>query len=289
MRRPSPHRSEVGRKEQPLGFTLLETLVALALLSMIMASMGASINLYWKYRTLSRARVTSSQLMRGLIEDLTSDLRSTVAISVPPLLDDQNQPGQSSSSRPLPNEVNTAIASGMAPAGMEQQLRVQEQHLNLQRNDVGQPVHFIGTRTSLAFLSEQESPRFFQTREYHARRQHHIAWWVNEGRPLRLPLSQAGPRKIQESLEATGLPAGLVRVTKTFGTSTADSKATSGLGTLLSEDVESLAFRYFDGEQWLHEWDSSQRFAIPEAVEIRVMLKQQPNERSAFVVWIPQA
>ncbi len=57
-------------------FTLLETLVALALLGMIMASVSASIDLYWKYRTLSRERISAAQILRGVMEDLSCDLRS---------------------------------------------------------------------------------------------------------------------------------------------------------------------------------------------------------------------
>ncbi|MBI1900684.1 MAG: hypothetical protein HYS13_06180 [Planctomycetia bacterium] len=53
-------------------------------------------------------------------------------------------------------------------------------------------------------------------------------------------------------------------------------------GDLLAPEVTALEFRYFDGKEWLTEWDSQQLGGLPMAVEIvivvdRTVLQQQPG------------
>jgi hypothetical protein len=53
-------------------------------------------------------------------------------------------------------------------------------------------------------------------------------------------------------------------------------------GDLLAPEVTGLEFRYFDGTQWLAEWDSEQLGGLPMAVEIvivvdRAVLQEQPG------------
>ena len=67
-----------GRFHHRRAFTLMETLAALAILGLVVSSLSASLHLYWKYRSLSRSQITIAQLQRGIIDDLTSDLRMTL-------------------------------------------------------------------------------------------------------------------------------------------------------------------------------------------------------------------
>jgi hypothetical protein len=58
------------------------------------------------------------------------------------------------------------------------------------------------------------------------------------------------------------------RVVSNASTQTASSGTTDTAGQLLAPEVSRLEFRYFDGSQWLTEWDSQQNGGLPLAVEI---------------------
>ena len=263
----------------PRGFTLMETLVALGLCGLIVGSVGTSIDLYWKYRTLSRDRVTSSHVLRGIVEDLTGDLRSAMShVRV-----------RSAEDSELPENVRAAIESGALSATAESSLRIQEQFLNLQTNQTGIPIHFVGTQSAIAIFTDHNNPRFPASGQtYKTARQQHVVWWVNNGQPMRMSLSQIGPRQVQSSLTAAGLPSGLVRATESFGSNDRGSTGDSNPTQVISRGVNSIQFRYFNGFEWYGEWDSVKRMALPAAVEISLTLKDQPSKVNTFVVSIPQ-
>ena len=255
-------------------FTLMETMVALALLGMIMMSVGTSITLYWKYRTLSRDRVASAQILRGLLDDLTSDLRS---VSVPIVVSSGRQ-------TELPENVQTAIAAGAAAAGLEKTLRVQEQHLNL-GSTADSPIALVGTNHSLSILTEYDNPRFESSSDLPAALpEKHVIWWMNSGSPLRVSLSHSGPRLSSTTVAAEDKARGLVRLVQPFPhNSAAESQA-----TLVSSRVSSVAFRYYDGSQWVTDWNSWQRFGLPVALEVTVILQPPDNTANTFVINISQ-
>lgn len=261
------------------GFTLMETLVALGLCGLIVGSVGTSIDLYWKYRTQSRDRVTSSHVLRGIVEDLTGDLRSAMA----------HARVRSADSLEIPDNVRAAIDPVALPSTVESSLRIHEQFLNLETGQTGTRIHFVGTRSAIAILTDHRSPRFTHGKlAYKGVRQQHVVWWVNNGQSLRLSLSQIGPRQVQSSLTAAGLPDGLVRATEPFGGDESVSKTAANTTQLISMDVTTVQFRYFDGFEWHTEWESSKRMALPTAVEISLTLKDQSSRVNTFVVSIPQ-
>lgn len=275
-----PMSATIAGGHRRFAFTLMETMVALALLGMIMMSVGTSITLYWKYRTLSRDRVVSAQILRGLLDDLTSDLRS---VSAPILI-------PSGGETELPEDLRAAIAAGAAPAGLERILRVQEQQLNL-GGAADRPIALAGTNHSLAILTEHDSPRFEAAADSDvAFPERHVVWWVNSGSPLRVSLSHSGSRLSSTPVTAGDLAHGLVRLVHPFP----QDSSLKSQPVLVSHRVASIAFRYFDGNQWVTEWNSWQQFGLPRAVEVTVTLQPPDNARRAivsdtFVIEIPQS
>ena len=49
-----------------------------------------------------------------------------------------------------------------------------------------------------------------------------------------------------------------------------------GIALELAEGVDGLNFRYYDGEEWLDEWDSKAQGVLPKAIEV-VLLVEDPN------------
>ena len=264
-----------GRFHHRRAFTLMETLAALAILGLVVSSLSASLHLYWKYRSVSRSQITIAQLQRGIIDDLTSDLRMT-----------------------LQDPVAVRTASMVAAArsesftenpGSERFLNVTEQVLELPTDLRNKPVHFVGTSQSLALLHDQTNPRFDQVRSsYQSAGLSHIIWWVNSDASIRLPLFHSGPQLITVEVNALENRRGLVRkVRKDSGGS---ASSTSGEDEwLVAADVTSLRLRYFDGENWRTEWNSFQQQALPLAVEVLIMINGGTEKGTPVVIWLPQS
>lgn len=261
------------------GFTLMETLVALGLCGLIVASVGTSLQMYWRFSTLSRERITASQVQRGVVEDLTSDLRTAVPLGL-----------QNATPSQLPESLSARRpeSSGSPEVGTAMFLSVTEQMLNL-ISDNRQPIHFFGSVDALAIFTEHNNPRFAAHSAGSDRgvRRQHVVWWVHDGRSLRLPLSAIGPRAEFTSLTANDVASGLVRAERPFGQTRNSGRDAPPL--LISADVTALRLRYFDGTEWLSEWDSLSQVALPEAVEIQLTFRDQPSSPQRFVIYLPQA
>ncbi|MFO0999794.1 MAG: type II secretion system protein GspJ [Planctomycetaceae bacterium] len=255
-------------------FTLMETLAALAILGLVVSSLSASLHLYWKYRSVSRSQITIAQLQRGIVDDLTSDLRMTlqdpVALQAAAMV------------------TAARSASATESAGSERFLNVTEQVLELPTDLRNQPVHFVGTSQSLALLHDQSNPRFDQARSgYQSAGFSHIVWWVNTEDSVRLPLFHSGPQLIPVTVNASKDRRGLVRKARRDSGGAAVSADEDEL--LVSADVTSLQLRYFDGENWRTQWNSFQQQALPLAIEVVITIEGGPEQGTPVVIWLPQA
>jgi prepilin-type N-terminal cleavage/methylation domain-containing protein len=256
-------------------FTLMETLAALAILGLVVSSLSASLHLYWKYRSVSRSQITIAQLQRGIIEDLTSDLRMTLQDPV------------ALRAASMVAAARSELVSG--EAGSERFLNVTEQVLELSTDLRNQPVHFVGTGQSLALLHDQTNLRFDQARSnYQSAGLSHIVWWVNNTGSIRLPMFHSGPQLITVAVNASKDRRGLVR--KGRKDSGGSTNSTSDEDEwLVAADVTNLRLRYFDGDNWRTEWNSFQQQALPLAVEVGLSIKGGPEQETPVVIWLPQA
>ena len=106
-----------------------------------------------------------------------------------------------------------------------------------------------------------------------------------------------GPVEVSISTTAVGNPTGnnqsglFERVQRP-----SDADATQG-GTesLLTPDVDSIGFQFWDGAEWLTSWDTTstttgQLNRLPAAVEVTYVLKSDPTKtQKTFIVMIPES
>ncbi len=60
-----------------------------------------------------------------------------------------------------------------------------------------------------------------------------------------------------------------------------------GIALELAEGVDGLNFRYYDGEEWVDEWDSEARKGLPKAIEVVLLMSDPSQKRIAFSNIIP--
>ncbi len=55
----------------------------------------------------------------------------------------------------------------------------------------------------------------------------------------------------------------------------------------LADNVWGIDIRYFDGEEWVEEWNSEEEQTLPQAVEVKLILKTEGGGRAPFYAVIP--
>jgi hypothetical protein len=124
------------------------------------------------------------------------------------------------------------------------------------------------------------------------------------------PLSASAPIESATTGRGRGLMRREVdRAISSWASESGGTESSSGQAKLLAEEVVAITFQYFDGTQWLAEWDSDANGGLPLAVEILLIMSdadhdqedstlqadttangQQPTERTyRLVVRLPTA
>ncbi len=60
-----------------------------------------------------------------------------------------------------------------------------------------------------------------------------------------------------------------------------------GFESLLDPQIARIGFQFWDGQQWISDWQTSDPPRLPGAVRVRYVLKAHPGETRTFVVAIP--
>jgi hypothetical protein len=60
-----------------------------------------------------------------------------------------------------------------------------------------------------------------------------------------------------------------------------------GIALELAEAIDGLNFRFYDGEEWVDEWDSKAKNGLPKAIEVVLLMSDVRLKRIAFSIIIP--
>ncbi|MCA9031865.1 MAG: prepilin-type N-terminal cleavage/methylation domain-containing protein [Planctomycetaceae bacterium] len=263
-------------------FTLTELVIALALTMFLVAAIFAATRLYIQTTTTGQRKVLKAQLTRSLIRQLQADLEGVVLVvpeeedemddssddaltlesedsaveelsSTASTLDDETE---TSSLTEDPNSALSGDASGLV--GTATQLVI---HVN-------RPLHpmRLSSTTSLAAESLSGDEKS-------------ISWFM----------SGANDVTAANNFSVGGATTGLSRLEGDrfeldYADGALDSEQLSQLTKLLSPEVQELTFRYFDGQNWVDEWDSSLTGRLPQAVEVTFgFMLDDPDDRNIIL------
>jgi hypothetical protein len=267
------------------GVTLVELLLALALTGVVLMVIGMAIDLNLRTLDSRRAEIERAQLAQAVLRHIAMDLQNAVIYepidtsSVPTMSSGGDAMGLAEDAGlsdllgdpvlgtdSMLSESTMDIANTVAPTsvpglfGNQYELQVDVSHLP--RVDQYERMFAAAAESVVADI-----PSDVKT----------VAYYLNSGM-----LDSAGAVAGVDPMASTGMSAmtgtggsGLVRraldraVTAWASQSgSLDTQVT--YGDLLAPEVNYLEFRYFDGTQWLTEWDSTTLGGLPVAVEITI-------------------
>ena len=254
-------------RRRPGGFTLLEVLLALALLAILLGSVLSAVRWYGELATLGRDQVQRQRVLAALERKLRQDLQSVLL----PELDSTN-PGPS---------AQQATGEEEAPSAEDQSTLA---------NITGQEAIWglVGDATSLVLVVRRPVQELLLT----------VDTASEETAPLLGDLRLVGylvagtqgdelgalvAQQAAQNQGATQPAAGFARWELPWAQGQQmlqqqDLASVAASAQVLAPEVTAVAFRYFDGSQWLESWDSSAQGALPLAVEVTLWLVPAAGE-----------
>ena len=259
-------------------FSLFELLLALGLSVFVLGIVGMAIDVNLRMLDSRRSGVEQSQIARAVLKHIATDLRSAVQYQPVDLsgIEEVASPDgaasllESGAAGQLgidPSTVEDAASSDLSVSTTPSVLpglygNQFEMHVDVARLPrLDEYSMFVQPDPS---RSVTDIPSDVKT----------VAYFVQNSNVVEDELTDA----IDLADEATSQTFGLVRreldraVTQ-WAYDNGNSQSISSAGDILAPEVEAIEFRYFDGTQWLLEWDSTEQESLPIAVEIVIALK----------------
>ncbi|MFM7059258.1 MAG: type II secretion system protein GspJ [Planctomycetota bacterium] len=279
------------------GYTLLELMIAVGLSAILMAALYKATDIYLSLQLDSHEEISRQQVARALLRQMTRDIQSVVFTKQEALPEEDetdvlgqglsgagtsglsgnglsglNGTGSSASSNSTsaldgnsygtstidPETVSTTYTSGLVGTSSDLQLFISRPDRNLayvSAQELSSPEQRTGDLLLVRYL---------------------LASKLGSGLG-----SMIADREASGNSDG---PVGLARVEgDLYGLSTAVETAEDipqlSAAKLIAREVSAVTFRYYDGGQWLDEWDSTARNELPKAIEIVVTLRdEQPTE-----------
>jgi len=254
-------------------FTLLEVILAISLTGVVIVLLTTALELLLTLVETSRARIESSQVARGVLNRIASDLRAArfYAPSQNSAEGSSASESDSSSGAEPESESNAESEDSASMAlgifGSAKQLRIDRSAAwrweRITQDDEN-------TTDGAASDEMPETIRYF----------------LNEGDTVLVDTFAGEGIQEQDSLlnyaglsrEQMSTAAWIAQfeATNTEAANTEESEATTDNAQVLAPEVLDIEFAYFDGEEMLDEWDSGEQGKLPLAVEITLKLANEP-------------
>lgn len=247
------------------GFTLIEVMVAIGTALVLLTAVYAAIDMHWRYENAGQLEMKRGQVARAVFARLSTDIRS-VQFVAPDLETAELEDSEDAEDAEDSEDLESTSSSDLSLIGS---------------------LGVIGTATRLTLhVSKPVPPRKFSVSDdgdsvLFESEQRSVTWFLADFSGGELEGMAAGRFSDDPAIIAAGLldnqvdgaPLGLARADVDRLAGTIDDPSDSeGLmaesAEFLAPEVESLTFRYFDGVDWVDEWDSELQGAIPAAIEI---------------------
>ncbi len=245
-------------KRRHRGISLLETMLALAISSVMIGLIGMALNISLGTLDRGKQETTAAQLAHTLLRQISHDLRC----ALPP-------PGAPSTSRPGTDSVDTltpdssadatsaSLSTSVSPASKSNSgLMGNREELQWDLLYVPRPDEVSSTTHNGTISATGYSASGIKTVAYFMRR------GTADNGLARAPSAAEGLIRRETD-----------RATSQWAVDRGQLASSDETLEPLAPEVESLEFRYFDGTQWREEWDSTLAGRLPVLVEITIGMR----------------
>lgn len=284
-------RTRKDRRGGRLGYTLLEVVLSLVLVSLVLLCVTAAVDVQMRVTNTGRHHVEEAQLARTLLHRMADDLRAALPYHAPRQSAMSTTSGSAalssgesgdSSTSSTADSASTTVASGDTPLvvssipgiyGGEDWLQVDICRLLRPR------------RATPSAIPGDDDPAGVGGGDLKS-----VAYYLSAVNPATDPT--LAPAALPSNASHAG---GLVRreldrvlITWSGGTPSAEQARTAE--TLLASEVLALQLSYSDGLNWYTSWDTASNGALPQAIEIVLSLQTSQGPRDyRLVVDVPAA
>ncbi len=246
----------IARIEKPFAFTLVETLLALALGSVLMVCVFGLIDSTLSYHVSGNDQALASQRMIGLLHDLRTDIRAVRPDphwQAVPQIEDQVDPRLQAASKLLNSQLQVADMEKFA-----------------------EPIRLVGQSNWLLLTLGHANPRWPGDMDS----QQQIVWSLGGQGTLTVPTHDDQGRLVNYTLATPNDP-GLMR--SRIIDNGQQKRSTSSSFVIAAE---LLRFRYLADRQWRSQWNSAVEKRLPGAIEINLQMAGEAEQRT-WVIELP--
>ena len=267
------------------GFTLIEVMLAVALSAFLLGMISTAVYLNVRVLQQQQIEIERSQIARNVLASLTGDLRAGIqykpadvtgldALSV-------SQAAIAGLLGGMEGVDASAMAGMMGGAAEEETESTATQNIASGQTEVLRP-GLYGNATEI-MIDISRLPRIDQYNPLVVGSSSDAISLPTDVKTISYFVSEDSEASVQMQVgQDQGTGGGLFRrqldrAVASFSSDLAASLATMGNTKLIAKEVIGIQFRYFDGEDWVTEWDSDEEGGFPAAVEITVLID---NERA---------
>ena len=283
------------------GLTLLELMLALSLTAMIMAVIAMSLDIYMRTLDRRQAITEEAQLARAILNQIATDLRSAVQYAEPDAeeglagLDGVDVMGAASDllgGGALGDDLLGAVTGGDDPT-ITDMLDDEATTTDLATSTIPPAVPGLYGNMNQLQLDISRLPRVEEYQRVMALEENFaltdipsdvktITYYVQS---LDAPELEEGDVLEDDIMKASGLVRRQMdRAVTTFAADNGNADDLMNLGDVIAPEVVGLEFQYWDGIQWLPEWDTELNEGLPVAVEVRLYMRSNRSNQSSSLL-----
>jgi len=258
------------------GFTLLEVMLALSLVSLVLYAMTVAIDVHLRLLDSGRTQVEEAQLARALLGRIADDLRSAVAYR--PVETEEFLMGLTAD---LGDAVGDMAAMGEAAGLDSQSVEGMDDSLDEFSSDLSDPSELppipglygndyqLQVDTSRLPRIDQYDGMLSTTGEISA------TDLVSDVKTVTYYVLDDLQSTVAYTSSVSQAAGGLVRrerdrAAAAYASQSGELAESESQQELIAPEVAAIEFRYFDGTEWVEEWDSDDRGGLPVAVDIAI-------------------
>lgn len=258
------------------GFTLLEILLAVALLLLLMGAVSQSISMYVTLSSLGREEVEQSQIGRAVLQQIAVDIRS-ITFQPAPEEDLEMEGAPADDEIPLEDDLGgDSVLDDDEPTGpvLETGIVGNNVDLILYTSRPDRRMEYIDRELAVSptdRISDALTVRYF------------LAKPTDGGVSGEFARSELGPGVVKDVVGLARLEGDRTTMNQAITDGNVDVQVEAT--KLLAKEVVEVQFRYFSNGEWYDEWDTMQSNTLPAAIEVKIVVQLQPEvEQSRFVV-----